>query len=88
MECASGYQIAVGNLDLQPFTITHPENAFGSQRLWRLILASFVFKVPSPISSSMPWDSNVDGMQIIGRIGPTEAALAVEGEGSKKRGDL
>lgn len=70
-----GYIIAVGNLDLQLFAATHPENAFGSEILWCLILASFVFKVPSPISSSMPWDSNVDGMQIIGRIGPADACV-------------
>jgi hypothetical protein len=36
----------------------------------------------------MPWDSNVDGMQIIGRIGPTEADLAIERERREGRGDL
>lgn len=37
MERLWAYRTAVGNLDLKPFTATHPENAFGSQRLWRLV---------------------------------------------------
>lgn len=31
-------------------------------------MASFVSPVPSPISSWEPWDSNVDEMQILGRM--------------------
>lgn len=32
-------------------------------RFWLLLF----YSVPSPISSWMPWDSNVDEMQIVGR---------------------
>lgn len=67
---------------------SYPFWAFGSENLRCLILASFVFKVPSPIASRMPWDSDVDGMQIIGRIGPAVGCVGCWGRRKGERGDV
>lgn len=61
--CFWGAKLVKGSFS----TVIQPQNAFGSESsICYKILASFVFPVPSPISSLAPWNSNVDEMQIVG----------------------